>query len=176
MSPARDKRYRRKRWVSAESKRRAEADNRPWTLGEPTEPRTIEVWCEERSHEPVFLASLESGRVGPSESWKPTGPHLTTQRLTLASDEQVRDGVLWALGLIAHRARFLCPECGLDVIAGDRLGQPGARSVAERRNDPNVIDTKAFAAAEKTDALLSKAADAGVSRLSLSALGRILSL
>lgn len=139
-----------------------------------SQPRTIAVWCEVPSHEPAYLGQLSSRRQALCETWTPEGPHLTTQNLTLASDRAARTDVLGALGLIAQRHRYVCPECGFDVIAGDRLDQPGARSVWERRDEPNAIDMQAFAAAEKTDALLSKVADAGVSRLSLTALAGIL--
>lgn len=160
--------YRRKRWVSETYGQR--------TGQIPSVARKIEVWCEARSHEPVYLGVLTSRQgVALQEVWVPEGPHLTTEALILARHEHADPDVLGALGMIAERHRFLCPKCGLDVLAGDRLagtsGRPGFRSVWERSGDRDVR-----AVAVKTDALLSQTADAGVSRLPLSALGRMLSL
>lgn len=169
--------HRRKRWITASMA--AQTGSRE------SVPRTIEVWCEERSHDPAHIASLISGRgPGAQETWRPSGPHVTTQRMTMAKHADAPLKGLELLGLVAERHRFVCPLCGLDVVAGDRMGQPGAAAMWElsremsRMSDMSEagLDRKVFAASEKTDALLSKVADAGVSRLSLSGLGRIVSL
>ncbi len=136
------------------------------------------MWCEEPSHDHTYIGRLESRRIGPYETWIPLGPHVTTQTLATPQEAGVKPEVLSLLGRFAMRHRLLCPVCGLDVLGGDRLGtRPGYRSIWESRGqDPGELDPQAHSAAEKTDVLLSKVADSGVSRLSLSAVGRILSL
>jgi hypothetical protein len=134
------------------------------------ESRVIEVWCEEPSHAPKLLGSLKSVSVGPVEMWTVEGPHVQTQHLS--PDKAPRD-VLALLDRVAERHRMRCPRCGFDVVAGDRLGpRPGMRHLWE--NEPGVDRGRPVAA--KTDRALSEIADAGTSRLTLSALGRILSL
>jgi hypothetical protein len=133
------------------------------------ESRVIEVWCDEPSHAPKLLGSLKSVSVGPVEMWTIEGPHVETQHLR--SDKGPRD-VLALLDRVAERYRMRCPRCGFNVVAGDRLGpRPGMRHLWE--NQPGVSDGRPAAA--KTDHALSTIADAGISRLTLSALGRILS-
>jgi hypothetical protein len=133
------------------------------------ESRVIEVWCEAPSHAAVQLGSLKSVREGPVEMWTVEGPHVEMQRLSL--DKGPPD-ILALLDRVAERHRVRCPRCGLDVLAGDRLGpRPGVRYLWE--NEPGVSDGRPAAAA--TDRALSTLADVGVSRLTLSALGRILS-
>jgi hypothetical protein len=101
--------------------------------------------------------------------WTIEGRHVETQRLSIEQDHPY---VLGVLDRVAERHRVRCPACGLDVIAGDRLGgRPGVRHLWE--NQTGVSDGRPAAAA--TDRALSKLADAGLSRLTLSALGRILS-
>lgn len=163
---------RRKRWVS---ERYARTTGR-----ETTDSRGIEIWCEAQSHQPVFIGQVDSYQ-GPAllEMWKPSGPHLTTERLVLTRHEyanRVNPDLLINLGAWAERHRFLCPSCGLDVLAGDRLGHKGMRALWETQDAPGTGDPQSSAAAEKTDSLLSKVADAGVSRLSLAAFGHILSM
>ncbi len=168
MIPARRGAYRRKRWHGEQSAAR---------LGiTPSEPRSIAIWCEEESHDSTYIGSLHSYNAGAaSEGWRPEGPHVTTQRMTLGRYKSAEPETLFMLGLGALRHRFLCPECGLDALAGDRLGHvPGLRAVRER-DDP-VDGTKARNASAKTDVALSALADTGVSRLPLSTLGRILSM
>lgn len=121
--------------------------------------RTIEVWCDEPSHDPVHLGGFKSEYDLPNcEIWRAAGPHVENQRTNRAG---FRDG---------RRSRFRCPDCGLDVVAGDRIGGRGMRSIVDGKT------LRGWYAGERTDGLLSRAADAGVSRLSLSALGRILTL
>jgi hypothetical protein len=93
------------------------------------ESRVIEVWCEERSHQPVLVGSLKSERIVLSEWWTIEGPHVELQRLSL---EQGPRDILALLDRVAERYRVRCPRCGLDVIAGDRLGpRPGVRYLWE---------------------------------------------
>jgi hypothetical protein len=133
------------------------------------ESRVIEVWCEAPSHAPVPLGSLKSVNETHLETWTIEGQHVETQHVSI---EQGPQDILDLLDRAAERHRVRCPRCGLDVIAGDRLGpRPGVRHLWE--NQPGVSDGRPAAAA--TDRALSKLADAGVSRLTLSALGRILS-
>jgi hypothetical protein len=134
------------------------------------ESRVIEVWCEEPSHAPIPLGSLTSGRIAASEVWTiEKGPHVEIQRLSL---EKGDPRILELLDRVAIRHRVRCPRCGLDVVAGDRLGpRPGMRHLWE--SPPGVSDGRPAAA--RTDRALSELADAGISRLTLSALGRILS-
>ena len=133
------------------------------------ESRVIEVWCEEPSHDPVLLGSLKSVCEVHFEMWTIEGQHVETQRLSL---EQAPRDVLALTDRVAERHRVRCPVCGLDVLAGDRLGpRSGVRYLWE--TPPGV--SKDRPAAAETDRALSKVADAGVSRLSLSTLGRILS-
>jgi hypothetical protein len=135
------------------------------------ESRVIEVWCEEPSHEPVLLGSLKSEPIVASEWWTIEGPHVELQRLSL--DKGPSD-ILALLDRVAERYRLRCPRCGLDVIAGDRLGpRPGVRYLWENPDPLGGSDDRPNAV--KTDRALSTLADAGVTRLTLSALGRILS-
>jgi hypothetical protein len=136
------------------------------------ESRVIEVWCDEPSHDPKLLGSLKSVSEGPPvEMWIVEGPHVQTQRLSLEEDHPY---ILAILDRVAERYRLRCPRCGFDVVAGDRLGpRPGVRYLWE--NQPGVDKGRPPVAA-KTDRVLSEIADAGISRLSLSTLGRILSL
>jgi hypothetical protein len=134
------------------------------------ESRVIEVWCEEPSHAPIPLGSLTSERAAAFEVWTiEEGPHVEIQRLSL---EEGDPRVLELLDLVAIRHRVRCPRCGLDVLAGDRIGpRPGVRYLWETQRGA----AKVRPAAAATDRALSTLADAGISRLSLSALGRILS-
>ena len=101
--------------------------------------------------------------------WMIEGSHVQTQQLSL---ERGDPEVLSLLGLAADRHRVRCPRCGFDVIAGDRLGpRPGVRHLWETERGAHGDRS----AAAKTDRALSKIADAGLTRLSLSALGLILS-
>jgi hypothetical protein len=135
------------------------------------ESRVIEVWCEEPSHEPVALGLLRSVSVVHFEVWTVDGPYVETQRL---SPDKGPPDTLALLDRVAERYRVRCPRCGFDVVAGDRLGpRPGMRYLWE--NQPGVDKGRPPVAA-KTDRVLSEIADAGISRLSLSTLGRILSL
>jgi hypothetical protein len=135
------------------------------------EPRVIEVWCDETSHASVQLGSLKSVCEGPVEMWTIEGRHVETQRLSVEQDHPY---ILGILDRVAERHRVRCPACGLDVIAGDRLGgRPGVRHLWE--NETGVSDGRSDAAAAATDRALSTLADAGITRLTLSALGRILS-
>jgi hypothetical protein len=103
------------------------------------------------------------------EMWTIEGQHVKTQRLSL---EQGPRDILALMDRVVERHLVRCPRCGFDVIAGDRLGpRPGVRYL--RENPPGVSHGGPAAAA--TDRALSKLADAGVTRLTLSALGRILS-
>jgi hypothetical protein len=122
----------------------------------------IEVWCDEPSHAPVHLGSLKSVREGPPvETWTIEGRHVETQRLSIEQDHPY---ILGVLDRIAERHRVRCPVCGLDVIAGDRLGpRPGVRHLQE--NPLGVSDGRPTAAA--TDRALSTLADADVTRLTL---------
>ena len=135
------------------------------------ESRVIEVWCEEPSHTPILLGSLKSVNIGaPVEMWIVEGDHVETQNLSI---EKGHPDILALLDQVAERYRVRCPKCGLDVVAGDRLGpRPGVRYL--RENQPGVYKGRPGAA--MTDRALSTLADAGFSRLTLSALGRILSL
>lgn len=134
------------------------------------ESRVIEVWCDEPSHDPKSLGSLKSVRVGPVEMWIVEGPHVETQHLSI--DKGPR-GILAVLDRVAERYRVRCPRCGFDVVAGDRLGpRPGVRYLWENQSGVN----RGRPAAARTDRALSEIADAGISRLTLSALGRIVSL
>jgi hypothetical protein len=135
------------------------------------ESRIIEVWCEEPSHEPKSLGSLKSVRVGPYEMWIVEGRHVQTQRL---SPDKGPWDVLALHDRVAERYRVRCPRCGFDVVAGDRLGpRPGMRYLWEE-SEPVVSDGRQWHAALKTDRVLSTLAEAGVTRLTLAALGRIL--
>jgi hypothetical protein len=134
------------------------------------ESRVIEVRCEEPSHTPVDLGSLKSVRVGPVEVWTVEGPHVETQHLS--PDKGPRD-ILALLDRVAERYRVRCPRCGFDVVAGERLGpRPGVRRLWEE-NPLGGSDGRPAAAT--TDRALSELADAGVTRLTLATLGRILS-
>ncbi len=142
----------------------------------PFQSRTIAVWCEGcPGAVTTYIGRLDSAKRAGQEHWRPSGPHVVTQRLALRSELGVRLEVLEVAGRVAERYRLRCPSCGFDVIAGDRLGsRPGARSLWE--SPWGEIEQRVFDAARKTDVVLSKVADEGVSRLSLSALGRILTL
>jgi hypothetical protein len=133
------------------------------------QPRVIQVWCEAPSHMPVQLGSLRSVEETHFEMWTVEGPHVETQRLAL---EQGPRDILALTDRVAERHRVRCPACGFDVVAGDRLGpHPGMRHLWENR--PGV--DKGRPTAVTTDRALSELADAGVTRLTLSTLGRILS-
>jgi hypothetical protein len=135
------------------------------------ESRVIEVWCEEPSHAPVRLGSLKSVNVTHFEMWIVEGRHVQTQRL---SPDKGPWDILALLDRVAERYRVRCPRCGFDVVAGDRLGpRPGIRYLWE--NEPGVSDGRQWHAALTTDRVLSTLADAGISRLTLAALGRMLS-
>src|SRR5512133_2142 len=134
------------------------------------ESRSIEVRCAEQSHAPIQLGSLKSVGYAHSEMWTIEGPHVQTQRLSIEEDHP---DILAILDRVAERYRVRCPRCGFDVVAGDRLGpRPGVRRLWEE-NPLGGSDGRPAAAA--TDRALSELADAGVTRLTLSALGRILS-
>jgi hypothetical protein len=127
--------------------------------------------CEEPSHTPVDLGSLKSVRVGPAEVWTIEGPHVQTQHL---SPDKGPPDILALLDRVAERYRVRCPKCGFDVVAGDRLGpRPGMQHLWENPDPLGGSDGSRAAAA--TDRALSELADAGVTRLTLAALGRILS-
>jgi hypothetical protein len=134
------------------------------------ESRVIEVWCDEPSHDPKLLGSLTSEPVVHQEVWTIEGRHVETQRLSLEEDHP---DILAILDRIAERYRVRCPRCGFDVVAGDRLGpRPGVRRLWEE-NPLGGSDGRPTAAA--TDRALSTLADAGIKRLTLAMLGRILS-
>ena len=102
--------------------------------------------------------------------WTVEGSHVQTQRLSL---ERGNADALSLLGRVAERYRIRCPHCGFDLIAGDRLGPvAGVRHLWE--TEPGAVGDGSAAAT--TDRALSKLADNSVTRLSLSALGRILSM
>lgn len=144
----------------------------------PGAPRTIDVWCEARSHDPVLIGQLTSYRSGgSSETWTVTGPHVATEQLMRRDEGHARREVLSLAGRVAERHHLLCPRCGFDVVAGDRLGRgrPGFRALQETRAWDR-IDAQSWVASRRTDVALSQVADAGVSRLSLSGVARILGL
>jgi hypothetical protein len=102
---------------------------------------------------------------------------VTTEQLIRRSTAHVKyRDLLFLLDRVAERHRLLCPRCGFDVVAGDRLGQrPGFRALQETQAGDE-RDAQSNAAARRTDVALSKVADAGVSRLSLAAVDRIFGL
>ena len=131
------------------------------------------------------LGELISGRIALFETWSLAGEHVEVQVLSF---EEGDPRALALLGLLAERYRVRCPHCGLDIVAGDRLGgHPGLDSLARAREQnaglpasewtsPSTTVNPRVSIAETTDDVLSQLADRGLTRLSLSALGRILSM
>lgn len=158
--------------------------------------RTIMIVCDARSHVEqtgdVAIGQLTSGRpsglpldidVG-VEYWVPSGPHVTASEGVPPAFREAATGIKSLAAQIVTRYRFRCPHCGLDVEAGDRIGgkhtSVGYLSVLEMNANTGEPDDdpirRGVVRGLATDENLTRMADAGVSRVSLTALGRILQM
>jgi hypothetical protein len=130
-------------------------------------PRTITVVCDAGSHAEVEVCQLVSKRRAVQEQWIPTG-----ERQTLVHSEDY-DGTneiaLRMLGRVAERYKIVCVECGDDITLGDMLGTGWTTMLTHRANDEIDID---FTPHNN----LSRVADSGVSRLSMTGLRRTLQM
>lgn len=150
----------------------------------------IGIWCD-RGHDPTYIGALASDTDG---VWSASGPHVDMDvRNAAAAKDQPDPQMLKFAGPLVRRYVFRCPECRLDVPAADRLGTawqteiripyPGhrhdrARTVAQWGVGEVVVvpGTAETEGGRKTREALATFTSTGVSRLSLSGLGRILSM
>jgi hypothetical protein len=154
----------------------------------PWHSRVIKIVCENLSHPAIRIGQLTSVTKSAwlevrdedyAEWWEPSGTHVSRDNNI---PPELRDGPWATMAEGAGRYRFACPRCGLDILAGDRLGDmnasvgygailaaAGSSGFTHENHPIHRATAKGFQTAE----LLGQWADAGESRISLTTLGRI---
>jgi hypothetical protein len=161
---------------------------RDWTS------RKITLYCAD-GHPEVVIGVLASflprfaSQLSPEfqlqpdmESWDVDGPHVREQVGVPPELRHAPPAVLTLAGEVCGRRDLRCPCCRRNVELGARLpgkrGQIGNRAIIQfarpEGTDPAPV-AEACAAGIKTDRQLNAVADAGMSRLPLAYLDRMLS-
>lgn len=141
--------------------------------------RTLVIYCDNEAHKesnPVTVSTLVSYLRDGTEWWEPDAE--STEYLIDPDDAAYALHALGLLGWVAQRHKLVCGLCGASPLTlADRLGVGWTTVRETRAASPSAASPAAAAKWDRAAAgcgRLSRFADSGVSRLSMTTLRRIL--